>query len=84
MSSSGTPQDTAPNSSGYWVSMLPTSSPPLEPPTQPSRWRDVTPREIRSFATAAKSSYARCRLSCSAARCQAGPYSPPPRMFATT
>ena len=56
MSSSGTPQDTAPNSSGYRVSMLPTSSPPLEPPTQPSRSRDVTPREIRSFATAAKSS----------------------------
>ena len=56
MSSSGTPQETAPKSSGYRVSMFPTSRPPLDPPTQPSRSREVTPREIRSFATAAKSS----------------------------
>ena len=32
MSSSGTPQETAPNSSGYPVNMLPTSRPPLERP----------------------------------------------------
>jgi hypothetical protein len=44
MSSSGTPQETAPKSSGYRVSMFPTSRPPLDPPTQPSRAREVMPR----------------------------------------
>ncbi len=56
MSSSGTPQITAPNSSGYVVSMLPTSSPPLLRPSQPRRAGTVTPRATRSRATAAKSS----------------------------
>ena len=56
MSSSGTWMITAPNSSGYWVSMFPVSRPPLEPP-RTARWsRSVTPRSTRSFATEEKSS----------------------------
>ncbi len=75
---------TAPNSSGYVASMLPVSSPPLEPPWTPRCSGEVMPCVTRSRATAARSSYARGRFSLSAAWCQVGPYSPPPRMFATT
>lgn len=49
------------------ASMLPVSRPPFEPPWQPSFAAEVTPREIRSFATASKSSYALLRFSLSAA-----------------
>ena len=50
----------------------------------PSRSGVVTPVSTRSRATAAKSSNARGRCSRRAARCHRGPYSPPPRMLATT
>ena len=62
-----TSQRTAPKSSGARTSMLPTSSPPLDPPCTPSRAAHVTPRPMRSRATASKSSYALCRFSLSAA-----------------
>ena len=74
----------APNSSGYRVYITPMSRPPFEPPWAPSCSRVVMPRATRSRATAAKSSYARSRFSFNAAVCQSGPYSPPPRMFAST
>ncbi|CPU64247.1 Uncharacterised protein [Mycobacteroides abscessus] len=56
MSSSGTPTMTAPNSSGYCVSMLPASRPPLERPSIPRCSGVVIPRATRSRATAVKSS----------------------------
>ncbi|SHU21403.1 Uncharacterised protein [Mycobacteroides abscessus subsp. abscessus] len=56
MSSSGTWHTSAPNSSGYAVSMTPISRPPLLPPWAPSCAAVVMPRATRSRATAAKSS----------------------------
>ena len=69
MSSSGTWHTIAPKSAlpACRTSMLPVSSPPLEPPWQPSFFGVVTPRLTRSLATASKSSYALWRFSFSAA-----------------
>src|SRR3546814_17771757 len=64
--------------------MLSVSRPTLQPPSAARCCGEVILRATRSFATAAKSSLALCRLSGSAAWCQRGPYSPPPRMLATT
>mmetsp|Transcript_83596 Transcript_83596/g.167421 ORF Transcript_83596/g.167421 Transcript_83596/m.167421 type:complete len:215 (-) Transcript_83596:1436-2080(-) len=86
MSSSGTWHTAAPkrlDATGR-VSMLPTMSPPLEPPITASFGGEVMLRAMRSAATASTSSYALNRFSLSAAWCHLGPYSPPPRMFATT
>ena len=84
MSSSGTLHTSAPNNSGYRVSMMPISRPPLLPPCAPSWSTVVIPRRTRSSATAAKSSATRWRPSRIAWVCQPGPYSPPPRMLAST
>ena len=63
MSSSGTLHTSAPNSSGYWVSMTPISSPPLLPPCDPSCSTRRDPARPNPRATAAKSSATRCRPS---------------------
>ena len=73
MSSSGTLHTSAPNSSGYCVSMMPISRPPLLPPWAPSCSTVVMPRCTRSFATAAKSSATRWRPSRIAWVCQRRP-----------
>ena len=84
MSSSGTWHTSAPKRSGYFVSMMPISRPPLLPPCAPSWGTVVMPRSTRSRATAAKSSATLCRPARMAWVCQPGPYSPPPRMLAST
>ncbi len=60
MSSSGTPQMTARNSSGRWVSAAPTSSPPFERPEIASRAALVTFFAISYSAAAMKSSKTFC------------------------
>ena len=84
MSSSGTLHTSAPNSSGYLVSMMPISSPPLLPPWAPScvdggdaavdqiacDGGEVLVHQVAALAH---------RLGV-----PRGPYSPPPRMLAST
>jgi len=60
MSSSGWRHTRAPKSSGYWVSMTPISKPPALAPIAPRCLAVVTPRSMRSAATAAKSSATLC------------------------
>ncbi|SKX68721.1 Uncharacterised protein [Mycobacteroides abscessus subsp. massiliense] len=59
MSSSGTWHTSAPNSSGYAVSITPINRPPLLPPCALNCAAVVMPRSTKSLATEAKSSYAR-------------------------
>ena len=84
MSSRGTWQTTAPNSSGRCVNVAPTSRPPFEPPMMPRCAGEVTLRAMRSSAMAMKSSNAFWCFSRTAPWCHLGPNSPPPRMFAST
>src|ERR1044071_1084743 len=83
MSSSGTSQITALNSSGPCVIAAPISSPPFEPPLIARCAGDVQPLDSSQRAAARKSSNTFCLASSMPALCHSSPYSPPPRRLGT-
>src|SRR5580692_4668118 len=83
MSGSGSPDQSAENSSGCCVNDAPMSSPPLERPEIAKCCGDVYFCAIRYSAAANQSSNTFCLCSNMPASCQASPYSPPPRRLGT-